>query len=187
MQAQIDALAAKYADRHADTDGTWALQSGVLALQEGRLGGLLEPLRSTMQSSTVPSAWTAAFGLALLGNGEIGAANDVLDSCAAPSLDYLWLSAKLSTAELAVGLGRTDHCARLLHELMPFRGQVGLIASGSGCYGLVSRSLGQLAFALEDTELAIELLSEATAQAEKIGAPYEAATARSFLARIAGP
>ncbi|MEQ1872527.1 MAG: AAA family ATPase [Ilumatobacteraceae bacterium] len=183
MQQQIDQLAAKYADRHADTAGTWALQTGILANQEGRLGELTEPLRAMVADSNLPASWNAAYGLALLANGEVEAAGAVLDSCSSPTLDYLWMSTQQATAELACGLGRSERCAQLFDELLPYRGQLGLASSGSSCYGLVSRTLGELALGSGRLDLAIELLTEAIAQAEAIGAPYEAATARKNLAR----
>lgn len=181
MQAQIDALAAEYADSHADTTRTWAVQTGVLALQEGRLGDLSETLRVMLADSNLPASWQAAYGLALLFNGDNDAAGRALDGCPPPPLDYLWLCTQQATADLAIGLGRTERCAQLLEELLPFRGQLGIVSSGSACSGLVSRTLGQLALASGRPALAIELLTEALAQAEAIGAPYEMATARECM------
>ena len=182
VQKQIDRLAATYADTHADTAGTWALQTGVLALQEGRLGDLADYLREMMSASKIPASWTAAYGLALLFNGDAEAAGKVLDTFPPQPLDYLWLSTQQAISDLAIGLGRADRCAQLFDGLLPFRGQLGIVSSGSACSGLVSRTLGQLALASNRPALAIELLTEALAHAEAIGAPYEIATTRNALA-----
>lgn len=182
MQQRIDDLAARYEGSHADTQGTWSIQTGKLAFDAGQLGALADTIRSMIDASTVSSNWTAAYGLALLDNGDREAATAVLESFARPTLDYLWLSTMQGRADLAVALGRTDACERILSELEPFRGQLGIVASGSACYGLVSRTLGQLALATDRTDLAIELLEEAAAQADSIGAPFESTAARRYLA-----
>jgi hypothetical protein len=98
-------------------------------------------------------------------------------------MDYLWLTTLQSLADLASGLGRVDACERILAALIPFRGRLGITSSGASCYGLVSRTLGQLALAAGHLDLAIELLDEAVAQADAIGAPFEATSARRHLAQ----
>jgi hypothetical protein len=183
VQTAIDDLAVRYANSHADTAGTWSVQTGTFALQAGRLGTLADTLQSMVAESTVPSNWVAAHGLALLANGDRAAAADVLESCPPPPMDYLWLSTQQATAELAVGLGRVERCERLLFELTPFRGRLGITSSGAACYGLVSRTLGQLALGVGNAALAIELLDEAVAQADAIGAQFEATSARRHLAQ----
>ena len=107
----------------------------------------------------------------------------MLDSFTRPTLDYLWLSTMQGRADLAVALGRTDVCESIFADLEPFRGQLGIVASGSACYGLVSRTLGQLALATARIDLAIELLDEAMAQADTIGAPFESTSSRRYLAQ----
>ncbi|CAN0511608.1 unnamed protein product, partial [Phaeothamnion confervicola] len=120
-QSRIDKLAAEYADRHADTAGTWALQVGVLAKQTGNFGDLAATLQVMIAESTVPGNWTAAYGLAQLENGDREGAAVTLDGCPVPPLDYLWMSTQVVIAELAAGLGRHDRCVRLMDELLPFR------------------------------------------------------------------
>ena len=97
-------------------------------------------------------------------------------------MDYLWLSTMQSLAELAAGLGRADVCEQILSQLIPFRGRLGVTSSGAACYGLVSRTLGQLALVAGQVDSAIELLDEAVAHADVIGAPFEATSARRHLA-----
>ena len=107
----------------------------------------------------------------------------MLDSFTLPTLDYLWLSTMQGWSELASALGRTDVCESIFAELESFRGRLGIVASGSVCIALVSRTLGQLALATERIDLAIELLDETVAQADSIGAPFESTTARRYLAQ----
>ncbi|OWY59400.1 hypothetical protein B7486_74775, partial [cyanobacterium TDX16] len=45
VQPAIDELAARYDDTHADTRGTWALQTGFVAFRAGQLATLLPALR----------------------------------------------------------------------------------------------------------------------------------------------
>jgi hypothetical protein len=154
-----------------------------LALQQGRLGELAEAVRAMIEQSAVSSNWTAAYGLALLDNGERDQAAAALDSITTPPLDYLWLTTMQSVADLAAGLDRRDECERLVTALLPFRGQLGITSTGAACYGLVSRTLGQLALTIGRHELAIELLDEAVAQADSMPAPFDATSARRHLAR----
>jgi hypothetical protein len=117
-----------------------------------------------------------------LSSGDRDEAMAVLDTCPNPPLNYLWLTTLQTLADLAAGLDRADVCERILHDLMPFRGWVGITSTGAACYGLVSRTLGQLALASGRLELAIELLDEAVAQADSIGARFDATSARRHLA-----
>ncbi len=96
--------------------------------------------------------------------------------------NYFWLTVVQVQAEVAAGLELADRCERLFDELLPFRGRVGITASGSFCFGLVSRSLGELALALGRNDEAIALLTEAVRDADGIGLPFEAVRARRLLA-----
>jgi hypothetical protein len=59
---------------------------------------------------------------------------------------------------------------------------LGITASGSLCYCLVSRTLGMLALALDDVPAALDLLTEAVGQADRIDAPFEGVIGRRLLA-----
>ena len=50
------------------------------------------------------------------------------------------------------------------------------------CFALVSRTLGMLAIALDETAIAFDLLTEAVEHADRIGAEYERAASRRLLA-----
>jgi hypothetical protein len=181
-QSEVDALAARYAETHADTDGTWSIQTGGLAFQAGAMAGLAPTLRAMVEASPVGSNWTAGYGVALVASGDLDGATAVLDGIDDPPCDYFWIVTMQSVAELVVLLGRTDRSPHLREALTPYRGQLGISASGSFCYGLVSLTLGQLALLEGDLDAAIELLEESVAVADAMPAPYESARARRSLA-----
>lgn len=180
-QADVDRLAGAYGETHADTDGTWSIQTGGIAIQAGRLRDLAPTLGAMVDASTVGGNWNAAYGVALAHAGDRDAATTVLDALEPPPLDYFWLVTTQIIAELVVELGRVDLADELRRSLVPFRDQLGISASGSFCLGLVRTSLGQLALLEGDLDAAIELLTEAVAVADDMGAPYEATKARRAL------
>jgi tetratricopeptide (TPR) repeat protein len=182
VQDEVDALAAKYAGTHADTTGTWSLQSGGLALQRGELGALAPAIRTMMEQSEIARNWKPPLGLALLDSGDRAGAMAVLDEFEAPPLDYFWLTTMQAWAELAVGLARRDLIVSAFDELSPYREQLGITASGTLCFGLVGTTLGQLAGALHEHAAAVELLDEAVGRADAMGAPFEAVKSRRVLA-----
>ncbi|MDO9176208.1 MAG: hypothetical protein Q7V62_15480, partial [Actinomycetota bacterium] len=177
----IDALAERYAGTHADTIGTWSVQTGGVAWQRGGLGALVPTVRDLIGQGSV-SNWLAAYGLAMFHAGDRDGAMEVLDGFVEPTLDYFWLTTMQAYAELAVALDRRDMASHLFASLMPHRGQLGVTASGSLCLGLVSTSLGELALATGDHPLAHELLVEARQTADAMGAPFESTKTRRLLA-----
>lgn len=179
---RVDALLQRFADTHADTDGTWALQTGGLALHAGTLDQMLNAIES-MTASNQARTWTAAHALALMLAGRRDEADEILDRYADTPRNYFWVTVSQVRAEVAAGLGRRDHCAQLYRDLLPYRGQLGITASGSLVFGLVSRTLGMLALALDDLPSAIELLRDATRHADRIGAPFEAVASRRLMAQ----
>ena len=88
-------------------------------------------LRTMIEESDVAPNWKPPFGLALLARGDRAAAAEVLDAFEEPLLDFFWLTTMQSRAELAVGLERRDVVRRLFDVLLPYRDQLGIIASGS--------------------------------------------------------
>lgn len=185
VQQRIDDLAARYDGTHADTAGTWSLQTGAVAHQAGMLGGLAPMIEGVVRAHPGRPNWVPPHALALLERGEPGdraAAMAVLDGFEEPPLDYFWLSTMQALAEVVVGLDRTDRAATIYDQLLPFRDQLGITASGTFIYGLVATSLGMLAISLGDHAAAIELLDEAVAKADEMGAPFEAVRARRLLA-----
>jgi CRP-like cAMP-binding protein len=178
---RIDVLARRHADTHADTDGTWALQLGGLAYQEGTLGSLLDVMAS-MMDGPLARTWRAALALAHLMNDDRAAAASLLAEQGDVSRNYFWATVTQVQAEVAAGLGDTQRCRDLYEQLLPHRGLVGITASGSLCFGLMSRSLGELALALGRHDEAFELLHEAAGQADEMPMPFESVVCRRLLA-----
>ena len=96
--------------------------------------------------------------------------------------NYFWLAVQQALAEVAVGLGRHDHCRSLFDQLWEFRGRISVTGGGSSSFGLLSRTLGLLALELGNMDTAIELLTEAKEQADRLGAGLDGVSARRSLA-----
>jgi hypothetical protein len=181
LQARVDDLAQRHASTHADTEGTWALQTGGLAYQRGELGQMTNVL-VTMTVGPHARTWTAALALARSWDGDLSGAAALLAGNDDVPVDYFWMTVRQAQAEAAVAVGDLDRCQRYFDELAPFEGRVGLTSSGSLCFGLVGRSLGELALALGRVELAVATLDRAMRQADTIGWPTESVITRRVLA-----
>jgi class 3 adenylate cyclase len=180
-QERVDDLVVRFGASHADTDGTWALQTGGLAYQAGTLHLMLNSIEA-MTAGNQARTWTAAHALALMWAGDHDGAGAILDAHPNVPVNYFWLTVVQCRAEVAAGIGRRDLCARMYDELLPFRGRIGITASGSLCHGLVSRTLGMLALALGDLPAAMDLLDEASEHADRISTPFEGVASRRLLA-----
>lgn len=181
VRERIDALAERHVQTHADTDGTWAVQVGGLAYQAGTLGTMV-PVISTMLDGPHARTWRAGLALAQVMAGDVDDAAATLAEQGDVPKNYFWITVVQAQAEVAATLRLTDRCQKLFDELSPFRGQLGITASGSTCFGLVSRSLGELALALGRHDDALDLLAEAVAHADSSGMHFEAVVARRLLA-----
>ncbi len=168
-----------------DAEGTWMVQTAVVAYQAGALGHMVGALQS-MTAGPQSRMWSAGLAVALLWAGDPNGAEEVLDRPEDLSMNYFWMPATQARAEVAAELGRIDHCRRIFDQLLPFRGLMSVTGGGSSCFGLVSRTLGVLALVLDDVPTAIELLSEAVDHADRISAVFEAVSGRRSLASALG-
>lgn len=180
-QLGIDALAARHAASVADTDGTWALQTGALAYQAGTLGTMV-PVIIDMVGGPHSGTWPAALALAQMMTGDTDAATATLTAQGDVPRTYFWVTVAQVQAEVAAHLGLVTRCGELFEQLLAFRGLVGITASGSLCFGLVSRSLGELALAMGRLEDAAGLLGEAVDAADAAGMVFESVVSRRLLA-----
>jgi tetratricopeptide (TPR) repeat protein len=135
-----------------------------------------------MTAGTQSKIWTSAHALALLSAGDRPGAEEVLDRPAELTRNYFWLAALQARADVAADLQRRDHCQTLFDEMFEYSGRIGLTGAGSVCFGLVSRSLGNLALALDDVDAAVDLLTDAVAQADRNGMVFETVICRRLLA-----
>jgi hypothetical protein len=152
------------------------------------LEGTFDHIASTIlapmiENTAIGTNWIAPYGLALLRSGDEAGATAVLDGFPDLAPDYFWISTMQLASELAAGLGRVDRCKAYFDDLLPHRHQLGIVASGSLCFGLVATTLGQLALAMGEPDLAVELLDEAVDRAVGMAAPYETVKARRCLAQ----
>ncbi|MEY2452568.1 MAG: hypothetical protein QOD92_2142 [Acidimicrobiaceae bacterium] len=182
VQTRIDDLATRYAGTHADTTGTWSLQTGGVALQMGNLGDLAPAVGALIEQSQLAPNWRVAHGLALLDAGDRVAAMAALDTFEEPTFDSFWLTTMQIAAELAIRLDRTDVALRVADRLRPYGDQLGITASGSLCLGLVATTLGDVALNAGDHEAAIGHLGDAVTHADAMGAVFESVRARRLLA-----
>jgi hypothetical protein len=182
--ARIDALANRHNGRHADTEGTWALQTGGCAHQQGRLGEFAPALREMVERSDVAANWRAPLALAMLEQGDHAGARDLLADFGVQRIDYMWLTATMILGEVAVGLEDREAASEIFDALWPFRDQLAITGSGALCLGLVGTSLGALAIVLDRPEVAIEVLDAAMARADEAGIPFESVRSRRLLAEI---
>lgn len=181
VMERVDALAERHGPTYADTDGTWALQIGGLAHQAGTLGGMRSTIESMIEGPH-SRTWRAALALSQLVDGDREAATSTLAEQGDVPKNYFWVTVTQVQAEVVAALGQTDRCQFLFDELAPYRGRVGITASGSLVLGLVSRSLGELAIALGRADDAVDLLTEAVADADRNRMPFEAVVSRRLLA-----
>ena len=106
------------------------------------------------------------------------------DDWTEPNWDFMWTVAVQMKAEVGFGLGRADICREARVALEPYRGRLGVIASGTLTWGLVSTSLGQAALGEGDLGAAEELFREAIADADRAGLTYSSALARRLLVTV---
>lgn len=181
LNARIDALAERHRATSADTEGTWAVQIGGLAYQAGTLGSMLSTIE-TMVDGPHTRTWSGALALSQFLAGDAGSARTTLSENADVERNYFWMAVMLVQAETASALGMLERCGALFDALSPYRGRVGITASGSLICGLVSRSLGDLALTLGRPEEAIDLLTEAADHADELGMIFESVISRRMLA-----
>jgi class 3 adenylate cyclase/tetratricopeptide (TPR) repeat protein len=180
-QARIDELFQRFGPTQVDAEPSWMIQTAVHSYQAGTMGQLVNSLQA-MTAGPQARMWAAGLAVALLWAGDTEGAEEVLDQPDDIPRNYFWLPVMQARAEVAAGLGRRDHCRRIFDELLPHRGGVGITGSGSSCFALVSRSLGLLALTLDELPLAVELLTEAVEQADRVGAVFDGVTSRRLLA-----
>ena len=185
VDEQVDAFVRREQPTQVDAEATWMLHTGILARQAGTLGQIAGAM-SAMTAGPQPVMWSAAQGLALLHAGDTAGATAVLDRVTELPQNYFWLAAVEARAETAAVLGRVDHCRTMFDQLSPYRGRLGVTGAGSGCIALVSRVLGMLALALDQVDEAIELLTDAVAQADRVEFAFEGVIGRRLLAEALG-
>ncbi len=182
--AMADALFTEAGETQADAAGTWAAQHGGIAIHERRFGDMVGSLEKAAAGRLGQGIWSYALVNAFLdrgGPGDREAANKLADALVEPNVDFMWLVTMQMLAEAGHGLEREDLCRKALDALLPYRGRLGVIASGTLTYALVSTSIGQAAIGVGDLRLAAECLEEAVGQAQAMGSPFFEQRSRELL------
>ncbi|NOX30718.1 MAG: AAA family ATPase [Actinobacteria bacterium] len=167
-----------------DSKGAWMAHMGTLARSAGTYGDFVPSYDMFVEKVPGQTVWSYALARSLVAAGEDERASAILDDVPPARIDYLWISAMQMLAETAYALRRPELSKQAFDALLPHRGKLGVLASGTMTFELVTTSLGQAAAGSGDLATAEELFREAVTQADEIGAPYFSATSRSCLAAV---
>jgi tetratricopeptide (TPR) repeat protein len=171
---------------------TW-VQDYMLALQQGRMGEMLDSvddmIRSHPELAGNPSATVVNTGMHALG-GRIQTTfaeldrilrDGVLDNVAQ---DAEWLPAISVLARAAVIVGHRAASAVLYERLAPYAGRWAVEGIAAGVHGAIDRDLGLLSATLGDTDAAVRHLTAARAAHQAAGAAALVALVDADLADL---
>jgi hypothetical protein len=98
--------------------------------------------------------------------------------------DIFWPSVMSLLADIAIALDDRELCRELRQRLAPFSGQIASSGTGLICIGPIAHTLGRLAAADDNADLAIGYLELAIEMGTRIGAPPMVARAQYALASV---
>jgi len=168
----VDKLFESSFETQADAAGTWGAQLGGLAIQTGTFGSMADQLAAASERSRGQGVWSCGLAIAQLDAGDADAARATLAKLKDAPLDFMWLVSQQMIAEAAYRLDDRDLCITTLDRLRPFAGRVGVIASGTLVFTLVSISIGEAALGAGEIDLAVTSLRAATHQADELELPF---------------
>ncbi len=168
----VDKLFEESFETQADAAGTWGAQLGGLAIQTGTFGSMVDQLAAASERSRGQGVWSCGLAIAKLDQGDIDGARATLVGLKDAPLDFMWLVSQQMIAEAAYRLGDRERCLVTLERLRPFAGRVGVIASGTLVFNLVSISIGEAAMGMGETDLAVTSLRAAIEQADRLELPF---------------
>lgn len=171
-KALVDKLFEESFETQADAAGTWGAQLGGLAIQTGTFGSMVDQLAAASERSKGQGVWSCGLAIAQLDAGDVGGASATLANLKDAPLDFMWLVSQQMIAEAAYRLGNRELCLATLERLRPFAGRVGVIASGTLVFTLVSISIGEAATGAGDVDLALTSLRSAVEQADRLELPF---------------
>jgi len=108
------------------------------------------------------------------------------DGFAAIPHDATWSSSLAYLTELTTALGETTAAAALRAQLLPFSGQLLVVAWVVSCLGAADRYIGMLDAVLGDRDAAAARFDAALALEERAGATALAARTREWRRRLLG-
>jgi transcriptional regulator with XRE-family HTH domain len=161
---------------------------------EGRVGELVDVLRTRASDVPVEPAWVAGLAVALTGT-EIGTDDRAreIHRLVDRIVDELWPLAEGFTklvslaflAETAAVSARPDLAAVVEEALIPYEGQFVVVATGTSCEGSVERYLACTAWARGDRALADCRFDAATQAEATAGAPTLICATEALRERLA--
>jgi tetratricopeptide (TPR) repeat protein len=173
--------------------GVFGTQMFTLHRELGRLNEVEPILRHFMRTTEGAKAWGPGLALIYAELGRTAEARAQFDQVAASDFadipdDANWLPCMTYLADVCNFLGDKARAALLYERLLPYKKVAVLIASGSACYGSVSRYLGVLATTMARWDEAEQYFQDASAMNSAMGArPWLAHTqyqhARMLLTR----
>ncbi|UJA20974.1 AAA family ATPase [Thermoleophilia bacterium SCSIO 60948] len=158
---------------------------------QGRLGEVEPMVRQLSEAlaGAVP-AWSAGHAATLIATGERDEAHAIYSGLAsnldAVPRDIGWNAAMAWLTKLAVEFEDRATAERLLAELGPRSGRIGVVASGTFSTGPFDAQVGRLAMLTGQVELAVERLSSARELCVRIGALNLQAAAEADLIAALG-
>jgi len=169
----------------------WGAQLFALRREQGRVAELVPMIEGLVASAPGLVAMRALLAVAVLDCGHANQARTILlelapDGFAAIPHDATWSSSLAYLTELTTALGETTAAAALRAQLLPFSGQLLVVAWVVSCLGAADRYIGMLDAVLGDRDAAAARFDAALALEERAGATALAARTREWRRRLLG-
>jgi tetratricopeptide (TPR) repeat protein len=167
-EAEVLAATALDIGRQADDPdalAVYAVQLGMVRLEQGRVGEFEEDIRAQVGEYIESPVWRAGLALVLADTGAHAEARAELDrlaadGCAALPRDFAYLAGLVMLGEACWILDDADHAATIYDLLEPYADRNVLTADRS-CWGSAARMLGLLATMLGRCTDAVEWFERA--------------------------
>jgi tetratricopeptide (TPR) repeat protein len=160
---------------------------GTVALEESRAAEHLPLSEAALAAATDLHATHALSGRFLLDTGDHRGAAEALDHLvrgwAGWARNWYWPLTLAQTAEIAAGLGASEHAAPIVDELELYAGELVVTGMGISCLGAYDRYRGMLLDLLGRHDESVAALTAALALEESIDSPTLTARTRYWLAR----
>jgi DNA-binding SARP family transcriptional activator len=166
-----------------DADAALLLALTTVRYSQGRLGELVDDLRTMYEDGMPVMAHLCA--LAMAEAGELDAARAMADAAPPLEIDYMWQMLTTMRALTIAALGDVARAAQLYEDLLPYAMQI----SGGGTNGFVltpvARALGKLALLLGRPDDARRHFEQARDVAQRCGNPHWLEQVEDDVAQLA--